>query len=206
LSAQISGRQFRVEQNIFVVVVVVAENGNIVNTMNPTPPTTPPFGPTLHVDDQSFSVKPKLHIDVDPPRYNLPSPPSTPKFQSSAKLPESPKVADGSMRSILLSTIDAIPEHVISPSSWEFFSDADLLTPLTLCYFARETNITVQITGYANGQYVVRLLGRQGGCGDMPLVAVSVSEYRKGGEWQDVPTWRIRQKLIEKVEWDQGLA
>jgi hypothetical protein len=174
--------------------------------MNPTPPTTPPFGPTLHVDAQSTSIKPKLHIDIDPPRYNLPSPPSSPKFQHSSKLPESSRSADGSLRSILLSTIDAIPDHVISPSSWELFSDAEILTPLTLCYFARETDITVQITGYANGQYVVRLLGPQGCAGDIPLVAVSVSEYRNGGQWQDVPTWRIREKLIEKVEWDQGLA
>jgi hypothetical protein len=100
-----------------------------------------------------------------------------------------------------------IPDHIISPESGRMFSDAEISTPLTMSYFAQETNITVQITMYSNGQHVVRLLGRQEGVGqESPLVAVSVQGYRCDGKWQEVPVWKVRERLIEKVEWDQGLA
>jgi len=79
---------------------------------------------------------------------------------------------------------------------------------MTLLYFARGTNITVEITGYSNGQYVVRLLGRQLADENLEraLVAVSISDYQCDGEWQDVPCRKVREMLAEKVEWDQELA
>jgi len=162
-----------------------------------TPPSTPSLKPSLHVDAP-------LRVD------SLLTPPSSPILE--------PVESNGepveSLRGILRATIERIPDHVISPSLWRVFLDPDVLTPLTLSYFVGETNITVQITGYSNGQYVVRLLlGRQL-CGDnechmmgeIPLVAVSFADYRCDGEWQNLPVRSVREKLIEKVEWDQLLA
>jgi hypothetical protein len=84
---------------------------------------------------------------------------------------------------------------------------------MTLLYFVPETNVCVQVTGYANGQYVVRILGQQispvaecqRGNYDTPLVAVNVYACQYDGEWQDVPAWKVREKLMERVDWDKEL-
>lgn len=86
---------------------------------------------------------------------------------------------------------------------------------MTLLYFVPETNVCVQITGYANGQYVVRIMGQQispvvageeqrGGY-ETPLVAVNIYACQYHGEWQDVPAWKVREILMERVDWDKEL-
>jgi hypothetical protein len=73
-------------------------------------------------------------------------------------------------------------------------------------YGVPETNITVEVTGYANEQYVVRLLGQQGFEGDnemSPLVAVSVHGNESDGQRYDVPAWKVRETLVERIGWDK---
>jgi hypothetical protein len=109
-------------------------------------------------------------------------------------------------------TIGMLPDHVLSPSSWNLYAfDPTKSSPMTLFYFVPETNVTVQITGYANGQYVVRLLGQQTSSvdretrSDSPLVAVSICGSPIDGERQDVPAWKVRETLMERIEWDKQL-
>jgi len=73
-------------------------------------------------------------------------------------------------------------------------------------YQVPETNITFEVTGYVNEQYVVRLLGQQGFDEDMemsPLVAVSVHGNESDGQRYDVPAWKVRETLVERIEWDK---
>jgi cellobiose-specific phosphotransferase system component IIB len=86
-------------------------------------------------------------------------------------------------------------------------------SPLALSYAVPETNITVEITGYANGQYVVRLLGPQQStmieekediC-QSPLISVSVLGHQCFGEEYDVPAWKVRESLMERIKWSPSL-
>jgi hypothetical protein len=81
-------------------------------------------------------------------------------------------------------------------------------SPLNLSFIVPETNITVEVTGYANEQYVVRLLGQQWIYGEekeTPLVAVSILGHHCFGERRDVPAWKVKEALMEKIACDQGL-
>lgn len=80
--------------------------------------------------------------------------------------------------------------------------------PLNLSFIVPETNVTVDITGYANGQYVVRLIGQQGSFGEekeTPLIALSILGHDCFGERYDVPAWKVRESLMERIGWYQGL-
>jgi hypothetical protein len=85
---------------------------------------------------------------------------------------------------------------------------------MALFYLVPETGVTVQVTGYANGQFVVRLLakqtnevrGKEGEGEREPVVAISVSggiDYE--GESMDVPAWKVRETLIERIIWNRNL-
>jgi hypothetical protein len=119
-----------------------------------------------------------------------------------------------STRNLLQHTIGTLPDHVLSPLSWKRHAhEPHISKPLTLLYFVPETNVCVQITGYANGQYVVRILGqqqispfeRQKREYEVPLVTVTIYACQYDGEWQDVPAWKVREKLMERVDWDREL-
>jgi hypothetical protein len=167
----------------------------------PSPPLTPPLKPQLRVDIPSWTVS------LAAPSYSPPSASSLTPWSP----PDSPVSA--STRSLLMYTIGMLPDHVLSPSSWKLYAfDPTKSSPLTLFYFVPETNVTVQITGYANGQYVVRLLGQQISLVenkevryDLPLVAVSICGSPGDGERQDVPAWKVRETLMERIEWDKEL-
>lgn len=105
-----------------------------------------------------------------------------------------------------------LPDHVLSPSSWRMHAfDEDNHSPLALSYVVPETNVTVEITGYANGQYVVRLYGQQSPVVadkeviQSPLVSVSVLGHHCFGERYDVPAWKVRESLMERIKWNVGL-
>lgn len=71
-------------------------------------------------------------------------------------------------------------------------------------YFVPETNITVEVTGYANGQFVVRLQQSDEGLSPgRPLVAVSISG--RGDGRMEVPAWKVRENLMERVAWNRDL-
>lgn len=79
---------------------------------------------------------------------------------------------------------------------------------MTLTFLVPETNVTFEVTGYANGQFVLRLLGQQNWFGEekmKPLVAVSILGHECFGEKFDVPAWKVRECLMEKIGWHQGL-
>ena len=101
-----------------------------------------------------------------------------------------------------------LPDHVLSPISWRLHAlSPGKNSPSTLSYVVPETNVVVEVTGYINGQYVVRLLGGgTEGLGDEePLISVSILGHQCDGEIYDVPAWKVRETLIEKIAWNQGL-
>ena len=40
---------------------------------------------------------------------------------------------------------------------------------------------------------------------EVPLVTVTIYACQYDGEWQDVPAWKVREKLMERVDWDREL-
>ena len=75
---------------------------------------------------------------------------------------------------------------------------------MTLRYIVPETNVTVEVTGYDNGQFVVRLQQYgEGVSGGMPLVAVSING--RGDGRTEVPAWKVRESLMERVAWNREL-
>lgn len=99
-----------------------------------------------------------------------------------------------------------LPDDVLSPSSWRSNGFSKYSSPLKFSYEVAETNITIEVTGYANEQYVVRLLGQHGFEAQKemsPLVAVSVHGNESDGQRYDVPAWKVRETLAERIGWDK---
>ena len=163
--------------------------------------------------------KPQLRVNIPSWTISLSQPSTSPPSEShlsgqwspSALSPVSP-----STRNLLQYTIGTLPDHVLSPKSWRLHSpDPYASKPMTLMYFVPETNVCVHITGYANGQYVVRIMGQQISPVavvaeeqreyDVPLVAVNIYACHYDGGCQDVPAWKVREKLMERVDWDKEL-
>lgn len=120
--------------------------------------------------------------------------------------PNSPD--ESSTRSLLLYTMEMLPDHVLSPVSWRMHAmSPGKNSPTMLSYVVPETNVVVEVTGYVNGQYVVRLLGR--GLDevedDPPLISMSILGHRADGESYDVPAWKVRETLMEKIAWNKHL-
>ena len=155
---------------------------------SPSPPLTPTFRPQLQINIPTWTI-------------------STPSFS-----PLSPSFTpvERSTRSLLQYTMEMLPDHLLSPSSWRKkhpFNDASS-SPMTLTFLVEETNVTVEVTGYANGQFVLRLLAQQNSFGEekmTPLVAVSILGHECFGEKFDVPAWKVRESLMERIGWHQGL-
>ena len=91
---------------------------------------------------------------------------------------------------------------------------------MVLFYLVPETGVTLQITGYANGQFVVRLLtetfasalnGHDASEAKRtrerePVVAISVcGGWNYDGESVDVPAWKVREALMERIIWNRYL-
>lgn len=145
--------------------------------------------------------KPQLRVNI--PSWTVSSDGTTPPFEP---LSPSPTPVERSARTLLQYTIERLPDDVLSPSSWRMHNNSS--SPMNLSFVVPETNVTVDVTGYANGQYVVRLLGSQCSFGEekeTPLVAVSVSGHECFGERYDVPAWKVRESLMERIGWHQGL-
>src|SRR5438046_3054910 len=154
------------------------------NMSPPPPPSTPTFPPRL---------------EVTIPTWKVPTPSLSPVSPSFTPV-------EGSIRSLLQYTVALLPDQILSPSSWRSNSINDeFSSPVTLSFVVQETNVTLEVTGYANGQYVVRLLGQQESDKWTPLVAVSVLGHECFGEMYDVPAWKVRETLMEKIGWHQGL-
>lgn len=106
-----------------------------------------------------------------------------------------------------------LPDHILSPSTWRTDAlVADISSPMSLSYVVPETNVTVEVTGYANEQYVIRLLGQQnlleedkGNGNSSPLIAVSILGHQCDGERYDVPAWKIRESLLERIGWNREI-
>src|SRR5271169_1030133 len=107
---------------------------------SPSPPMTPTFKPRLRVNIPSWSISPATTST------------STPSF-----VPLSPSLTpvEPSTRTLLQYTIEMLPDHVLSPSSWRLHALDESSSPLNLSFLVPETNVTVEVTGYVNGQYVV---------------------------------------------------
>src|SRR5271169_5891562 len=98
---------------------------------SPSPPLTPTFRPQLQVNIPTWTI-------------------STPSF---SPLSASFTPVERSTRSLLQYTMEMLPDHVLSPSSWRkthSFND-ESSSPMTLTFLVEETNVTVEVTGYANG-------------------------------------------------------
>jgi hypothetical protein len=151
--------------------------------------------------------RPQLRVDIPSWTVQL-SPPSTsvspPEHLSSSWSGSSPLSA--SKQTLLMYTISMLPDYVLSPSSWELHtSDREDSGPATLRYFVPETNITVEVTGYTNGQYVVRLQQNTDGLSHgKPLVAVSIYGRGDGGR-MEFPARKVRESLMERVAWNRDL-
>src|SRR5579859_7628829 len=118
----------------------------------PSPPMTPNLKPQLRVNIPSWTVS------LSQPSN---SPPSE-SFLAGQWSPSSISPVSASTRNLLQYTIGTLPDHVLSPKSWRLHAHETYASkPMTLLYFVPETNVCVQITGYANGQYVVRIMGQQ---------------------------------------------
>ena len=170
----------------------------------PSPPMTPGFKPQLRVNIPSWTISLSTLSNNTPPSSS-----SLGQWSPSAISPVS-----ASTRDLLQYTIGTLPDHVLSPKSWRLHaSEPNSSKPMTLLYFVPETNVCVQITGYTNGQYVVRIMGQQTSPVmeyqkqgyEIPLVAVNIYACQYDGEWQDVPAWKVREKLMERVDWDKEL-
>jgi hypothetical protein len=146
-------------------------------------------------------------------RVNIPAPTSRPSSSSSTSSTAthwsaaSSTSVEFSTRSLLRYTLAMLPDDVLSPSSWRSHGFTNYASPMTLSYEVEETNVTVQVTAYANEQYVVRLLGQQGYDDEekSPLVAISVLGNESDGQRYDVPAWKVRETLLERIEWDKHL-
>ena len=159
-------------------------------------------------------LKPQLRVNI--PSWTVSLSNSTPPSESPLGQwsPPATSPVSASTRNLLQHTIGTLPDHVLSPRSWRLQAqEPKSSNPMTLLYFVPETNVCVQITGYANGQYVIRIMGqpvsptteyRHQGY-DVPLVAVNIYDCQYDGEWQDVPAWKVREKLMERVDWDKEL-
>jgi hypothetical protein len=163
-------------------------------------PLTPPLKPQLRVNIPSWI----------PPPGTASSPPSfgTPLTQRSPSLSSS----EISTRSLLLYTIEMLPDRILAPSTWRSHAlVADPSSPMSLSYLVPETNVTVEVTGYANEQYVIRLLGQQNLLEEdkaginSPLIAVSILGHQCDGERYDVPAWKIRESLLERIGWNREI-
>jgi hypothetical protein len=166
--------------------------------MLPSPPITPPLKPQLRVDIPSWTV-------------SLSTPSTSPPYDSASSQGSS-LIPDTSTRGLLLYTIGMLPDHVLSPSSWRTHSlSMDKASPMTVYYLVPETSVSLQVTGYANDQYVVRLLGQKGPSGEMgndspsPLIAVCISGHQHDGISKDVPAWKVRETLMERIQWNKNL-
>ena len=154
---------------------------------SPSPPLTPTFRPQLQVNIPTWTI-------------------SAPSF---SPLSASFTPVERSTRSLLQYTLEMLPEHVLSPSSWRktpSFNE-ESSCPMSLTFLVEETNVTVEVTGYANGQFVLRLLGQQNSFGEekiTPLIAVSISGHECFGEKFEVPAWKVRESLMERIGWHQG--
>jgi hypothetical protein len=127
----------------------------------------------------------------------IPSYESTPISSSSSSPLES-------ARSFLQQTINSLPDVVLSPAWWKL--QAPGANPLILSYAVPDSGVVVQVTGYANGQYVVRIFSApEGQRPESPLVAVSVLGHECFGEVKDVPAWKVRETLLERIGWSQML-
>lgn len=162
------------------------------------------------------SLKPQLRVNIPSWTVSLSTSSITPPDESSLGQwsPSMISPVSASTRNLLRYTIGTLPDHVLSPLSWKLHAhESHISKPLTLLYFVPETNVCVQITGYANGQYVVRILGQQQNSPfksqkqeyEVPLVTVTIYACQYDGEWQDVPAWKVREKLMERVDWDREL-
>ena len=149
--------------------------------------------------------KPNLRVSI-PQRESCPSSSSSSSTSATQWSSSPPTSIDFSTRSLLLYTLSMLPDHVLSPSSWRSNGHSKYSSPLMLSYQVPETKITVEVTGYANEQYVIRLLRQQGFEEDeemSPLVAVSVHGNESDGQRYDVPAWKIRETLAERIGWDK---
>lgn len=155
--------------------------------------------------------RPQLRVDI--PSWTISLSPtlssgSFPEFSSlSTSWPSAASPLSASKQNLLMYTISMLPDHVLSPSSWESHSsDPERSGPMMLRYIVPETNVVVEVTGYANGQFVIRLQQNSEGLseGD-PLVAVSIPAVRGDGRIQEVPAWKVRETLMERISWNREL-
>ena len=131
---------------------------------------------------------------------------SIPAYSSSSSTPGSSSSTSPleSARSLLQQTINSLPDLVLSPSWWRL--QAPSTNPLILSYAVPDSGVVLQVTGYANGQYVVRIFSAQEGeRPESPLVAVSVLGHECFGEVNEVPAWKVRESLLERIQWSNGL-
>jgi hypothetical protein len=135
-------------------------------------------------------MRPSLEVRI--PSYD-----STPTSSTSSSPLES-------ARSFLQQTINSLPDVVLSPAWWKL--QAPGANPLILSYAVPDSGVVVQVTGYANGQYVVRIFSaHEGQRPESPLVAVSVLGHECFGEVKEVPAWKVREALLERIGWSQML-
>jgi hypothetical protein len=148
--------------------------------------------------------KPQLQIHV--PSVAIPTTHSPILIESPSSQEFGFSPVDGSMRELLLYTIGMLPDDVLSPSTWRMHAyESPVSSPLSLSYLVSETGVTVEITGYDNGQYVVRLLGPQM-MGENESALISVNLLGKCfGERCDVPAWKVRESLMERINYNHSL-
>src|SRR5262245_18013315 len=99
------------------------------------------------------SSKPELHLDIPSMTISLPPPSAaalnTPPFACSYANGSPPLSPDSPSRQHLMYTITMLPDHVLSPSTWELYtSSREKSCPTTFCYRVPETNVAVEVTGY----------------------------------------------------------
>jgi hypothetical protein len=155
--------------------------------------------PALHVSIPSMTVSLESSANNSNASWETSYTQQVNKSPSTSPESPSPTSAGISPRVHLLHTIAGLPDHVLSPTTWEAFSPRENTVPVTLCYSVPETNVAVEVTGYANGQFVVRVFCEAAG----PVVAVNV---RGGGvQKEEIPAWKVRETILERIAWDREL-
>jgi hypothetical protein len=152
--------------------------------------------------------KPQLRLDVSPWTVSL-GRPTGPLSDSATPQQSSPP--ESSTRSLLSYTVGMLPDDVLSPSSWrtQALTTNKATSPLTVRYLVPETSVMLHVTGYANDQYVVRLTNQQTSHTNIenrpPLITVSIGGDCYDGQSKDVPAWKVRETLLERIKWNQLL-